>query len=921
MAQQYTTDDGIVLTNPGTYVAQKVVNNPSGTPTVGVVTIVGEADEGPHWSDEENLDENSFGPDQATDVIRKYGSGRIVEAFRAAAAPANDPVIIGAPQLIKIVKTNISLKAAAIIARNGVGAYATLTDKQGGVRGNLVKYKSETAVPEVAPAISNKAYVPLLTGSQAISLRLNGGTRKDVTVTAAQAVSALLAAIEDLALGILANGGESRGILVGKAGINVSAAPVAGNLVVTLAAGQTFATTLALGNTVVIPNVGQYGAAAPSVISGGAQQNVGSYVVTGFVNTVANASVTLKPINVTGPLTAASGAIAAAQDDLIAWTQISITNKSGQVRDVATALDTDWASISNDGTNIVFGITESGVVFNSIAKLNDTLVFNSDFLGIAPGFYQVVSATDTTISAFRLSAGTAVGVSSATAASVVAPITVSKPDIDGLGKALETTGVWDSFLVNADGTGASAGNSLFISTAEYMNKTTIARDTTVGEFVVGGDIVLKVGSSKAGAQLVVGATSAVLSDSTGVLLTINYTQVKTLQDMVGLINAQTGFTASLQSGKWLFLNPGKLDKGTYQLVSDINAQPARIKQDANAWFEAISQSAFVVPTMTATSGLPETIPQFLFLNGGTKGGTTGAAVVEAIDACMDVTTNFVVSLFSVDATDDIAIGETDSSSTYSIDAIIAAMRSHVIAASQYKARQNRTGFVSKEASYDDQKESAADSNSFRLVLSFLNVKALKSDGTIADYQPWMHSVMSAGAQAAAGYKGLVKKGMNCSGLFHKFGDYNIRSNSQKEDALKAGLLVSESVNTGGFRWTSDQTTYTADNNFVFNSIQAVYVADLMTLDLIDTFDKQVVGQSVADISAGAALSLLEAKMFDYKRLKFITSSSDAVKGYKNARVRIKGGVLSIDIEVKLAGLIYFVPISFSISEVTQEASQ
>ena len=64
MAQQYTTDDGIVLTNPGTYVAQKVVNNPSGTPTVGVVTIVGEADEGPHWSDEENLDENSFGPDQ-----------------------------------------------------------------------------------------------------------------------------------------------------------------------------------------------------------------------------------------------------------------------------------------------------------------------------------------------------------------------------------------------------------------------------------------------------------------------------------------------------------------------------------------------------------------------------------------------------------------------------------------------------------------------------------------------------------------------------------------------------------------------------------------------------------------------------------------------------------------------------------------
>ncbi len=921
MAQSYTTDDGIVLVNPGTYVAQKVVNNPSGTPTVGVVTIVGEADEGPHWSDEENLDDNSFGPDQANDVINKYGSGRIVDAFRAAAAPANDPVIIGAPQLIKIVKTNVSLKAAAVLTRDGIGAYATFTDKKGGVRGNLVKYKSEIAQAEVAPAIVNKTYAPLLTGSAAVSVRLNGGSPKSVSVPAVQGPEAFVASIEDLSLGILANGGVLRAILSGKAGVNISAAPVAGNLVVTLAAGQTFAASLALGHTVVIPNVGQYGAVAPSVISGGAQQNVGSYVVQSFTNTLANASMVLKPVNVTSGLVAASGAISAAEDDLSAWTQVTITNKTGQARDVADALNTDWASISNDGTNIVFGITEVGVEFNSQAKSNDTLVMSSDFLGIAPGFYQVVSADETTISAFRLSAGSSVGVSSGTATGVTAPIVVSKPDIDGLGKAMETTGNWDGFLVNSDGTPASVGNSLFISSAEYVNKTTVARDIVVGEFVAGGDIALKIGSSKSGAQLVIGASSAVLSDNSGVILTIAYTQVKTLQDMVGLINAQTGYSATLQSGKFMFLNPAKLDKGTYTLVSSIGAQPARIKNDANAWLEGVSQSAFVTTSMTATAGLPEVVANFQFLNGGTKGGTTAAAAVQGIDACMDVTTNFVVSLFSVDSNEDIASGATDSASTYTIDAINAAMRSHVIAASQYKTRQNRTGFVSKEAAYADQKEAASDSNSFRIVVSFLNVKVLSSAGVVVDYQPWMHSVISAGAQAAAGYKGLVKKGMNVSGLYHKNGDYNVRSNSQKEDALKAGLLVSESVNTGGFRWTSDQTSYTADNNFVFNSIQAVYVADIMTLDLIDTFDRQVVGQSVADISAGAALSLLEAKMFDYKRLKFITSSSDAVKGYKNASVRIKGGVLSINIEVKLAGLIYFVPISFSISEVSQEASQ
>ena len=76
-----------------------------------------------------------------------------------------------------------------------------------------------------------------------------------------------------------------------------------------------------------------------------------------------------------------------------------------------------------------------------------------------------------------------------------------------------------------------------------------------------------------------------------------------------------------------------------------------------------------------------------------------------------------------------------------------------------------------------------------------------------------------------------------------------------EDALKSGILFLERVETGGFRWVSDQTTYAVDNNFVFNSIQAVYVSDLMALTLIQTFDRLVVGKSVAQISAAAALSI------------------------------------------------------------------
>jgi hypothetical protein len=116
-------------------------------------------------------------------------------------------------------------------------------------------------------------------------------------------------------------------------------------------------------------------------------------------------------------------------------------------------------------------------------------------------------------------------------------------------------------------------------------------------------------------------------------------------------------------------------------------------------------------------------------------------------------------------------------------------------------------------------------------------------------------------------------------------------------------------------------TYTVDNNFVYNSLQAVYLADLMTLTLIQLFDRSVVGRSVAEISAAAGLALLESQMFDFLRLRWIAPSDDAPKGYKNAVVKISGGVMHISVEVKLAGLIYFVPISLTISQVEQTASQ
>jgi len=308
------------------------------------------------------------------------------------------------------------------------------------------------------------------------------------------------------------------------------------------------------------------------------------------------------------------------------------------------------------------------------------------------------------------------------------------------------------------------------------------------------------------------------------------------------------------------------------------------------------------------------------LTGGTLAGTTSAAVTAAIDACERLNTNFISTLFSQDASLDIASGLTDPSSTYTINAINAYLSAHVIKMSAVLMRKNRIGLGSVMGTEANAMQQAGNIANFRMALCFQPIKNVNSSGVITTYQPWMASVIAAGMQAAAGYKGIVKKFANISGFLDP-SDFNSGDPGDTASALQAGLLFLEKVAAGGYRWLSDQTTYSVDNNFVYNSLQAVYLADLMALSLIATFDLAVVGKSIAQISASGALGILSAEMFDFLRLKWIAPSTDAPKGYKNANAEFINGAMAISVEVKLAGLIYFVPINFMISEVTQTASQ
>jgi hypothetical protein len=570
------------------------------------------------------------------------------------------------------------------------------------------------------------------------------------------------------------------------------------------------------------------------------------------------------------------------------------------------------------------------------------------------GSYVVTAATTNSITATKLldvngalgaltapAAVASTPVAATTDAQVFAPVTValeSGNPLVGAGKALEIAEVTAGGLASlayalsvtpVTWISKSGSPALLTSASEYAISlnTARAKDNIQESLSVGGEVALKVGYAGTSAQLVINDTTLTVTvvGGTGANFSVDLADFPTISDLATYIGAKTGFKADVGTSILGQLPTTALDNVTVNLGSSWGAEPARLKVDAFRLFnKVVTESALVQlqdangNVVQAPAGLPQ-VSSLAFLNGGSKGSTADADVVAALSALEKVQGNFVVPLFSRDATADKADGLTDTASSYTIDGINAAVRSHVLAMSTLKRRKNRQAFLSRKDTFANDKLAAANTASFRCAYPFMDIKNPSSIGTIKQFQPWMGAVNAAALQAAAFYKSIVRKFANISGALQAAGDFNDQDDTQVEEALNAGLLPLRRASTGGWYWVSDQTTYGKDSNFVFNSIQATYVADIIALTTAQRMETAFVGQSVADVSAALALAFLETIMDDFRRLKLIAPSDDAPKGFRNAKIKISGTAMIVSLEVKLAGSIYFIPISFLVSQVTQSA--
>jgi hypothetical protein len=952
MAQRYVTDEG-VLTQPGAYPSIKVQKPNSGLATSGIIFLVGEADAGPAWSAEADLSTNLFGPTQLAEVLSKYKSGNLVDAFRIAANAANDQNIVGAPAGIYLVKSNVSAKATGTMLRSGQTAYGTLADTSYGQLGNLTYFSVAEKVSEVAPTTGAFTYIPgPETGASdgaVLALRVNGGAKQTVTVAAQTLPSAVVTALNALS-GVLATGGVDRGTLTGiGSGVTLALAATGNSVVITLGTGS-WTTTPSVGDTLIIPLIGTYGCTQTSCIVGAANANAGAYVVTAATSNTITATKLANDTSsgaIVAPVNVSAAAIGSETTDVLCASPITVKNATGTDRSFLAGLvgKTLTGSIVNGALKLTL---QTGSVWAALPQVGDIVQIPST----APaailasnanlGWFVVTAATTgvaagaSTVTLSRCSDGTPSSFS-ATAIAAVGDVLCLRPSISGVGKALElydgagnfniSTNVFTTAGAAVSWLSTSATPVLLTSASEKRVTTSIKRqaDGVNDSIDAGGDLALLVGYNGTAATLTIGATTLTTSVSggNGANLSVTLADYRKLADLAAYINAQTGYTASVATALQGQMSPTVLDEGTYSICSELGAKAGRIKKDAYDFFTRLSQGTatvqFGITPAAAASGLPEA-QATTFLAGGSKGATTAAGVAAAITALGSLQGNFVVPLFSRDASADIADGLTDAGSTYTIDAINLAVSSHVLEMSKLKRRRHRQGFCSIRSSFTNAKLAAQNIANYRVSMTYQDVKALGADGSVKQYQPWMGAVIAAGMQAAGFYQAIVFKGVNASGVLMADGSMTDKNDDDLDAAIENGLLSLQRPTSGGIRWNSDQTTYAVDESFVYNSIQAIYASDIVALTVAQRMEKAFVGKSVADVSASVAKSYLQGIMADMKRLKLIAASDDAPLGYRDANIVINGNAMRVSMEIKLAGAILFIPITFLVSQVQQSAA-
>lgn len=482
---------------------------------------------------------------------------------------------------------------------------------------------------------------------------------------------------------------------------------------------------------------------------------------------------------------------------------------------------------------------------------------------------------------------------------------------------------------------AKLGLTAGLSTAAVEPSCTITinqkRDLIVEEDTVGGNVVLEIGRDNTGgatsASVSVTSTQIVLTSSTG---TINFDKSAfiTIKQLAESISLQPGWTASVSSPVYNQLGLDALD-----IVSTVGAfgasglKPARLKKDAMEVQDLFDQSNIAEIVTPAAKGLPAALNETL-LSGGLKGGTLTSDIVAALSKFEKFHVNSVIPLFSRNATADISDGLTDATSTYTIDGINQAVKTHLSLMKTTKKRSERQGYLSVKASYSDCKAKAGEMADARIQMVIQDVRQNNAQGVIKWFQPWALACLIAGSRGGAPIGlPLTFKFMNCSGIRQTAQSMSTPEadividfdpDTQYDDAIQSGITFLEAPRTGGFRVVVDNTTYGIDDNWVYNRGNVMYAADIVAYNFRNTMELRYIGVKNT-LRAAEVQSTAESVLTTFLAQGITVSTADAPNGFKDLSVRIEGNTIYISVTIKLVEGVDFVLAELTLQRDSQTA--
>jgi hypothetical protein len=457
------------------------------------------------------------------------------------------------------------------------------------------------------------------------------------------------------------------------------------------------------------------------------------------------------------------------------------------------------------------------------------------------------------------------------------------------------------------------------------------RDNIVETDTVGGHAVIAIGRDSSGgattASVSVSATSVTLTDSVGAT-TLTKSDYVTLKQLAEAISLASGWSASVTNSVYNQISPNLLDLATtVGAFSTSGAKPARIKKDAFEVQDLFNQSGMCDLVDPASTGLPAALTE-TFLAGGAKGATLSVDVVDGLAKLEKFHVNSLVPLFSRDATADAADSLTEATSTYTIDGIHQAIKTHISMMKTVKKRSERQGYLSLKADYETCRSKAGDLADARLQLAIQDIRQIDAAGTIKWFQPWALSSLMAGARGGSPIgTPLTFKFLNCSGI-RQTGQamttaeedvvLDFDPDTQYDDAIQGGITFLESPQTGGFRVVVDNTTYGIDDNWVYNRGNVIYAADIVAFNFRNTMEARYVGKKNT-VRAAEVKSTAESVLATFLAQGITVATSDAPQGFKDLSVRIDGNTIYITVTVKLVEGIDFVLSEIALQRATQTA--